>query len=620
MDNLHTFLRPLVTFTALGIAAAGAFLASDQLWLIALGSIFLALLYLIMSLIPRSRARPAGAGLGTPDEREAARQATFSRSVQLLAGFLLAGFLTLGAHLFRQQVAQADAIAHSQVINDTVQISPGVFQRETQLVRPNGTITFTRTIADDKLKPGSDSLQNPRLLSRDLRVQRGRILDAVGGEVAGRTVYSDSYTQRTYPNPDTGYLAGYYNPTIYGVSGLEARYNSYLSGAVGTNPLVDQENSVLHRPVIGSDVYLTLRPAVQAAAAAALGRRKGAVVVLDIPTGAVLGLVTYPHFDPNGLAFNPNADWDAESRRIIQYWGSVADETKRPDLPLLNRAIQGLYPPGSTFKTVTAAAALDLGKATPQTVFTDSGSLQVEAGGYRHVDCSTCRPAGHPDPHFTLMEGYQWSLNVIFAELAVYAVKPDPLVQYAQKFGFGTDYNANNPALGVSVATSRLGDPAFLATPNGIAATSYGQGQVQSTPFEMAMVAATVARGGELPQPYLVQKVVNPTGGVVTQTQPKGLGQAISPTTAATLTGMMFTSVELGWAHGAAIPGYAVGGKTGTAETGRGTSHAWFIGIAGNDKAHPQYAVAAMVEEGGEGSRVAVPIGRAALLAALTQK
>ena len=621
MNSLHSFLRPLLALTAAGVAVAGALLASDGLWLTLLGILFLCLLYLILSLVPPRSVRAAGAGLGTPDEREAARQAAFSRSVQLLAGFLLAGFLTLGAHLFRQQVAQAAAIVHSQVINETVQVSDGVFERETQLLRPNGTITFTTTIADAKLKPSSESLQNPRLLSRDLRVQRGRILDATGGEIAGRTVYSDSYTQRTYPNPDTGYLAGYYNPTIYGLSGLEARYDSYLSGQTGTNPLVDQENSILHRPIVGSDVQLTLRPDVQRAATAALGQRKGAVVVIDIPTGAVLGLVTYPHFDPNGLAFNPNADWAAESRRIISYWGSVADETKRLDLPLLNRATQGLYPPGSTFKTITTAAALDLGKATPQTVFTDTGSLQVEAGGYRHVDCATCRPAGHPDPHFTLMEGYQWSLNVVFAELAVYAIKPDPLVQYARKFGFGIDYNANNPAMGLNVDTSRLGDPAFLATPNGIAATSYGQGQVQATPLEMALVAATVAHNGELPQPYLVQRVINPNGGVVQETQPKGLGQAISPATAATLTSMMFTSVDLGWAHGAAIPGYAVGGKTGTAETGRnGTSHAWFIGIAGKDKAHPQYAVAAMVEEGGEGSRVAVPIGRAALLAALTQK
>ena len=93
-------------------------------------------------------------------------------------------------------------------------------------------------------------------------------------------------------------------------------------------------------------------------------------------------------------------------------------------------------------------------------MFTDTGSIQVEAGGYRHVDCATCRPAGHADPHFTLMEGYQWSLNVIFAELAVYTIKPDPLVQYARKFAFGTDYNANNPALGVAVATSPIGPPA----------------------------------------------------------------------------------------------------------------------------------------------------------------
>jgi penicillin-binding protein A len=620
MNTVHAFLRPFTAFLALGVTVAGALLANDQLWLACLGVVFLCLLYLVWSLVPpvAPRARAALAGPASAEDREHARNEALSHSVQMLAGFLLAGFVLLSAHLLREQFVQAGAIAGSRVLNETVQTGPDQYQQDTTLIRNGNPITFTRTIEASGVQTGTDSLQNPRLLARDLRVQRGQIFDAAGNVIAGRTVYSDTgYVERTYPAPNMSYLLGYYNPTIYGLAGMEANLDPYLSGEAGSNPILAEEDRILHRPTSGSDVYLTLVPAIQNAATQALGQRKGGVVVIDIPTGAILALVAYPHIDPNGLAFNPNNDWTEENQRIIDYWNTT---TARADLPMLNRATQGLYPPGSTFKTVTLAAGLDLGKVQPTTVFTDTGRIKVEAGNYFHVDCSTCRPAGHPSDLFTLMEGYQWSLNVVFAELATRYLGTDPLVRYAQGFGFGRDYNENNPMLAIPVAPSRLGDPDFLKTPNGIAATSYGQGQVQATPFEMAMVAATVGHGGELPQPYLVSKIVNPKGDTVAQPRPGTLGRAVSPATATVLTQMMITSVQKGWANGAAIPGYTVGGKTGTAETGRGTSHAWFIGFAGKDPAHPQYAVAAMVEEGGEGSRVAVPIGRAALVAALQQK
>ena len=621
MEGVHTFLRPLVGAVALGVALAGSLLADDQLWLLCLGAIFLCLLYLIWSVVPPlgPRTRQALSGQGTADDREQARNDSLRRSVQLLAGFVLAGFLLLGAHLLRQQVTQAPAIAQSRVLNETTQTGPDSYEQTTTLSRGEQVYTFTRALAGTDVLTGSDSLQNPRLLTRDLRVQRGQIVDASGRVIAGREVYSDTgYVRRTYPVANMSYLLGYFNPTIYGVSGLESAYDSYLSGDQGSNPLLDEENRILHRPVVGADVQLTLVPSVQDAATKALGQRKGAVVVMDAQSGAILALVSYPHYDPAGLAFDPNADWKTENQRITDYWNTVVHD---PALPMLDRATQGLYPPGSTFKTVTLAAAIDQGKARPDTVFTDTGSIKVEAGAYVHVDCATCRPASHRgNNQFTLMEGYQWSLNVVFAELATRFLGKDSLTQYAQKFGFGIDYNDRNPAMGVPVEASRLGDPAFVATPNGLAATSYGQGQVQATPLEMALVAATVVHDGELPRPYLVGRVVDPKGGVVEQAQPATLGRALSPASAALLTQMMITSVEKGWAHGAAIPGYAVGGKTGTAETGRGTTHAWFIGVAGKDPKRPQYAVAALVEEGGEGSTVAVPIGRAGLLAALSQK
>ncbi len=616
MTGLHAFLRPFVVLVTLGVAGAGIWLATDQIWLICLGILFVCILYLIWSAVPAPapRARPAGAGLGPAAEREVALRENLSHSVQLLAGFLVAGFLLLSIHLLREQVVQGPAIAGSRVVTQVTQTGPDTYLNETTLVRPQRTLTFTRTIAAAGVATGTDTLQNPRVLNQELQVQRGRILDASGRVIADRVVYSDTGdVQRTYPVPDMSYVAGFYDPNIYGASGIESTYDSYLSGQIGTNALTAEEQRLLHRAIVGDDVQLTLVPAIQDAATTALGRRKGAVVVLDLQTGAILALVSYPHIDPNQLAFNPHADdWAAENAHIIDYWNSITDPATAPDRPLLQRATQGLYPPGSTFKTVTLAAGIDTGKVRPTTPFTDPGHIQVVSGGYTHVDCSTCRPAGHPSNVFTLQEGYQWSLNVVFADLATRYLGKDTLTQYAQRFGFGHDYD-----LGVPSAVSNLGT---ITTADDLAGTSYGQAQVQATPLEMALVAATVPHDGELPRPYLVDKVLTPQGDVVLRASPGVIDRAVTPDSAHILTQMMITSVEKGWAHGAAIPGATVGGKTGTAETGRGTSHAWFIGIAGPDATHLRYAVAAMVEEGGEGSTVAVPIGRAALVAALQQQ
>ncbi|MEO6456840.1 MAG: penicillin-binding transpeptidase domain-containing protein, partial [Chloroflexia bacterium] len=163
-------------------------------------------------------------------------------------------------------------------------------------------------------------------------------------------------------------------------------------------------------------------------------------------------------------------------------------------------------------------------------------------------------------------------------------------------------------------------DSALLKGKNLIAATAYGQGEVQATALQMALVAATVAHGGEVPAPYLVASVTEPeTGKPVWQFQPRNLQRAISPQTNETLKQLMITSVVSGWAKAAAILGTTVGGKTGTAETGRDTAHSWFIGFAGKDPNRPQYAIAVVVEDGGEGTRVALPLARTVLVAALNR-
>ena len=182
-----------------------------------------------------------------------------------------------------------------------------------------------------------------------------------------------------------------------------------------------------------------------------------------------------------------------------------------------------------------------------------------------------------------------------------------------------SDFGNGFPDVGIPIAASQVaGDPAFLQSKKAVAATSYGQGQMQATALQMALVAAGVAHGGAVPAPYIVSKVVNPANGAtILGANPSSLPPAVSPSTDTTLRQMMITSVERGYANRAAIPGATVGGKTGTAETGRGTNHAWFIAFAGHDPAHLQYAIAVVLEEGGEGSTVAAPIAKQVLQVAL---
>ena len=596
MDRLHTFLRPFSALVALALVVWGL-ISDDTTWLGALGGVLLCVLYLTWSTIPRATAD---------------REERFNRNVQYMAGFLLAGFVLVALNLLREQVVQAEATLDTTVVTETRQVGPGEYERETTVTRGNQVRTSTQRLFGEGFDTSTISTQNPREVQAGLRVQRGYIYNARGQELAGREVFpASNFVRRTYPAPDASYLVGYYNPTLYGITGLEATFDDYLSGSRGRNPLLEQEDQLLHRPIVGNDLYLTIDPAIQSAATQALGERRGGVIVLDAQTGAILASVSYPHFDPTGLAFNPDADWDAEYTRIQDYWEAV---TSDPGNPLLLRATQGVYPPGSTFKTVTLAAGLDLGTVRPESVFTDTGSIVVEAGAPPDVDCRSCRPPG-TGPRYTLMEGYQWSLNVVFAQLGTFVVGGDKLAEYARRFGYERAFDE----IGISVSTSRVAvDPDFLQSRKAVAGTSYGQGQMQATVLQMALIAATVAHGGEVPQPYIVDRVVDPTTkATVLAATPRNLGRAVSPSTAGTLQQMMVTSVERGYAQAARIPGVIVGGKTGTAETGRGNPHSWFHAFAGPAPNNLRYAIAVVVEEAGDGTRFAAPIARDILEVAL---
>jgi peptidoglycan glycosyltransferase len=366
----------------------------------------------------------------------------------------------------------------------------------------------------------------------------------------------------------------------------------------------------LHQPPVGADLVLTIDVDVQRAAAAALGDRAGAVVALDPRTGEVLALVSQPTYDPGRL----EAEWE----RIRE----------DPSHPLVNRATSGLYPPGSTFKVVTAAAAVELGKVDLQERFPCQEGVVVEGW---HLPCkSPPQP-----PTLTFAQALAWSSNPVFARVGLDLASPTPidlgddaprpywwethgvldsfevLRAYAERFGIGSSIPFDLPTEDGQIIASDEPTPVLVA------ATAFGQGELLVTPLHMVLVAATVANDGLVPQPYLVAEIRQPNGVTLHPHRPgEGQRRAIKPETAAVLRDMMRLGVTEGWARTAALPNVAVAGKTGTAEVGGGADHhAWFIGFAPYEA--PRVAVAVVVEHGGDGTAVAGPIAREVLAAAL---
>jgi peptidoglycan glycosyltransferase len=439
---------------------------------------------------------------------------------------------------------------------------------------------------------GSDALANPRVVLTPLETRRGEILDRDGAVIAG-TVQDGDYYYRAWPNPATAYVGGYYSPFLIASSGLEASYADVLSGQSGNNPLTRLLNNLLHQPQQGSSLKLTLDSDLQASAQAMLGDQKGAVVVIEVDTGNVVVMASSPTYDPNRL-FTTSPSENPAAR---QYWESLVND---PSAPLVTRANLGLYTPGSTFKTVTAAIAIQKGYASPDSVYEDDGQIVIDG----RVLVENNRP-DDSRTEWTLREGLMWSLNVVLAQVGL-AIGGDEFWDAAQDFGFGKEVPFD-----LAVTTSRLASSEdFLNSRNAIADTGFGQGQIQVTPLLMALITCGYANDGVIPQPRLVDKIVSGDGDVI-ETLPGGEWLTpVSPDTANQVRDMMIDTVESGSVRAAQAPGYTVGGKTGTAETGTGTSHSWFIGFIGNPGEQPKYAVAVVLEEGTTGLAGPVGIGR----------
>ena len=437
--------------------------------------------------------------------------------------------------------------------------------------------------SDLKAKP-----TNTRAVEQEMKVERGVIVSADGVELAVNReegqYYLREYPQRGLTSPWLGY-----NSLRYGRAGVERVYNEELSGKSGLLGITGYWDELIGKTHRGADLKLTVNVALQRVAAEALGDRKGAVVALDPRTGAVLAMVSYPRYDPNGLI---------DSNTMGTVWSEINYD---PDTPLLNRAVQGRYPPGSVFKTIVAAAALDTGAATPDSRFVDTGS--VTAGGFV-VDNYGDSVYGEHD--FT--KAFASSINTTFAKLGV-ELGADVLAKYAADFGFGKD--SPWPLGG---ATSVFPDAGSMDKAH-IAQASYGQGQVLASPLQIALAVAAVANQGRIMKPYLVAQVLDYHKKVLDETEPSVWLQPISSRTADTLKDLMVEAVANGTGTRAALSGVQVAGKTGTAEVADGEPHAWFAGFA--PAQDPQVVVAVLVENAGAGGSVAAPIARQVISAAL---
>jgi peptidoglycan glycosyltransferase len=420
----------------------------------------------------------------------------------------------------------------------------------------------------------------------------------------GQTLYFRRYPQHGLAAQTIGYSTASRAQT-----GLEESMNDYLTGA-NTN-LSNAFRRTLDKlggaTVHGNDLVLTLRPGVQRLAQQQLGNRCGAIVAMNARTGAVYVMASSPTYDPNMV------DQPGGFARVLGIRGACGGASA-----LLNRGTQGLFTPGSTFKIVTAAAALDTGSFTPSSGFYDPGYC-TEYG--RRVS-----NAGNPDQngtetygHVDLAQGFQHSINSVFCNIGK-DIGAATILDYAKRFGFyrtpplETPANERAPS-GMYTRRHTLDSNASHADPGRLA---FGQWTMLATPLQMAMVAATVANRGVVPKPYLVQRILGHDGSVVKETKPGDLGRAIKPQTAAELTQMMVSVVQGGTGTAAQIPGVQVAGKTGTAETGVDRVYtAWFVCFAPAE--NPQVAVAVVLEKqaNGFGGVVAAPVAKTILQALL---
>ncbi|MGP6156277.1 MAG: peptidoglycan D,D-transpeptidase FtsI family protein [Vulcanimicrobiaceae bacterium] len=443
-----------------------------------------------------------------------------------------------------------------------------------------GRQVWLQVVAGPRL---AQNVHNPRAAL--LAPYRGPIVARDGTVLA----YSSAHGRR-YPFGESLAHALGYASERYGTSGLEAVFDRDLAGRPVANDPPAQWHRIISRETApaerGATVVTTIDPQVQSTLYAALSDYpRAAGIALDPRTGEVLALASVPSFDP--------AEIDRE-------FASISTDARSP---LLDRALDGLYPPGSTFKIVTASDALDSAVVTPEDTFYDPGFLKV---GDFIVHDNEGEVTGTQD----LAGAFALSSNVDFAQIAA-RLGADRWFDYAARWKLGEPIGFTLP-----VSRDHLPSPDSV-TPSILAQLAFGQADLLVTPMRMALVGSTIAAGGNEPRPYLVRTVRAGDGRELHRIEPSTLAQPVSPETADRVRMLMIAVVRRGTGTAAALPGVQVAGKTGTATNPAGKSHAWFVAFAPAES--PRVAVAIVVENVGYGGTFAAPIARKVLAVALAR-
>jgi penicillin-binding protein A len=442
-----------------------------------------------------------------------------------------------------------------------------------------------------------DNPDNRRPLIEEQKIPRGLIL-ANDGTVLARSRGEGRGENRIYvrtypPGPTFGHPVGF-SFIRNGRRGLEASRNDQLVGKE------DEFESILagleSRGEEGNDVVTNLDVRGTQAAVAGLAGRKGAVVAMEPQTGKVRVMVSIPEYNPNLIP------------------SQIGQLNRDPNQPLLNRTTQELYPPGSTFKVVTATAALDSGEVTPETVIDGSSPREISGVPLENAGGQSFGPISFTDALTN-------SVNTVFAQVGE-RVGRDTLVEYMKRFGFYEDPQLDYPDAQMIASGIINGDGDYVEDGFDVGRVAIGQGglegEIRAGPLQMAEVAAAVANGGRLMKPQLTDRIVRKDGRVKEKIQPDLQAVVMKPETADQLANMMSRVVEEGTGTAAALAGIRVAGKTGTAEVGanREFTQPWFIGFAPVE--HPRMAVAVTVERtSGQGGTVAAPIAKSVLEAML---
>lgn len=484
--------------------------------------------------------------------------------------------------------------------------------------------TYNRTSTTES----GQTYSNSRPVIESLRVKRGMIYDRNNVVLADGRIAANGIAQRTYPVAGIAdirafsNLLGYYS-SIYGISGLEAQWNGYLSGTEGQvlRPVLDD---LYNRPHVGNNLQLTIDWQLQARVWDILNQFGGGLpasaVVMDPRSGAVLALGSTPGFDPQGLALNPDGDDAAEVERIEANWKQInADE----NYPLINRPLEGQYVPGSTFKTLTAVGVLENEQVLrqpeplncPNEYFPDPNAPPVvNAVGPPNfpsqpplqtiIESQSRRP-------IDLSNAYAFSCNTAFAQLGT-RLGPDTFTELGERFHFYPPPNAPSRSTDFTDLPTRPsllmspGNAGSLDNPGALAATAFGQGELLVTSMQMALLGATIANDGVMPQPYMVQNVTDPENPEVflyQHTAPSvllGDRRLISSENARKMREMMREGVTIGFGKAANVADS--GGKSGSGEAGNNIIHAAFLAIAPVQE--PRYVVYVQIENGRDGAGV----------------